>query len=66
LLAQLQRSLAARGIDFRIASAHGKIREALRRSGFEKLGGAVEANQTISAVMSGWIATKAPVETVSQ
>ena len=66
LLAELHRSLGARGIEFRLASAHGQIREALRRSGFEKRGGLVQANQTITAVLADWnSAAKAGLETVS-
>src|SRR5204863_380441 len=42
LLAELHRSLTARGIGFRIAAAHGRIREALRRSGFEGMCGPVQ------------------------
>jgi MFS superfamily sulfate permease-like transporter len=57
LIAELHRSLAARGIKFRIAEAHGNIREALRRAGFEKECGPVEANQTVGSIVSEWLAT---------
>jgi len=52
LLAELHRVLAARGIQFRIAEAHGNIREALRRAGFEKDCAPVEANQTVGSILS--------------
>ncbi|MGH7179193.1 MAG: SulP family inorganic anion transporter [Tepidisphaeraceae bacterium] len=54
LLSELHRSLRERDIELRLAEAHGQVREALRRSGFEKIVGPVEANQTLSAVLENW------------
>jgi sulfate permease, SulP family len=52
LLAELFGTMKARGVEFRIAEAHGSVRDALRRAGFEKLHGPIEANQTVSEVLS--------------
>ena len=42
LLADLHRTFGAQGIDFRVADAHGDVRDALRRSGFEQQHGPIE------------------------
>jgi high affinity sulfate transporter 1 len=57
LLSELHRTLSARGIDLKIAEAHGQVREALRRSGFAKECVPVEANQTVAAIIAGWQTT---------
>jgi len=54
LLVELHHSLKARGIDFRLAEAHGRLRERLRRIGYDKECGTVEANQTVTDVVSQW------------
>ena len=46
LLADLHRSLRARGVAFRLADAHGEVRDALRRIGFEREHGPLESGQT--------------------
>jgi SulP family sulfate permease len=54
MLEELQKALAERGIAFRLAEARGEVREALRRAGYEKHGGPVIANQTVTAAVSDW------------
>jgi SulP family sulfate permease len=54
LLADLYRTLAARGIEFRLADAHGEVRDRLRRIGFEKDYGALETGQTVDLIISAW------------
>jgi sulfate permease, SulP family len=54
LLADLHRRFRARGIEFRLAEAHGEVREALRRAGFEREYGALESGQTVDLVVSQW------------
>jgi high affinity sulfate transporter 1 len=57
LLAELQRTLGARGIAFRLAEAHGEVREALRRAGFEQGYGGLEAGQTVDRIVTKWEAS---------
>jgi high affinity sulfate transporter 1 len=52
LLEELHETLKERGVQFRVAEAHGGVRDALRRAGFEKQYGRIEANQTVSEVLS--------------
>jgi high affinity sulfate transporter 1 len=59
LVADLHRTLRARGIDFRLADAHGPVRDALRRIGFEQAYGPVEFAQTVDLVVTQW-QTSAP------
>ena len=54
LLVELHHAIRERGMAFRVAEAHGQMREALRRVGFEREYGPVEANQTVSAVLQNW------------
>jgi SulP family sulfate permease len=54
LLAEIRETLEGRGIGFRLAEAHGGVREALRRAGFEHHYGPVEADQTVSTVIRRW------------
>lgn len=51
LMEEIRETLEERGIDFRLAEAHGGVREALRRAGFENHYGPVEADQTVSTVI---------------
>ena len=61
LLGDLHKTLRARGIAFRLADAHGEVRDALRRIGFEQEHGLLHSGQTIDLVMSDWEAsTRAP------
>ena len=54
LIADLHRTLRARGIEFRLADAHGEVRDALRRIGFDEEHGPLESGQTVDAVLSEW------------
>ena len=52
MLGELLEAMESRGIKFRLAEAHGNVRDALRRAGFENQYGRVEANQTILEVLA--------------
>jgi MFS superfamily sulfate permease-like transporter len=54
LLTALHRDFRARGIAFRVADAHGEVRDALRRIGFEREHGPIEATHTVAAVVAVW------------
>jgi len=54
LLADLHRTCRARAIEFRLAEAHGEVRDALRRIGLDREHGALESGQTVDAVLSDW------------
>jgi high affinity sulfate transporter 1 len=54
LLADLHQTLRARGIEFRLADAHGEVRDALRRIGFEQEYGTLETGQTVDGILSKW------------
>jgi len=54
LLADLHRTLQARGIEFRLAESHGEVRDALRRIEFERDYGTLETGQTVDVVISQW------------
>jgi sulfate permease, SulP family len=54
LLADLQRTLRARSIEFRLADAHGEVRDALRRIGFDREHGPLASGQTVDLVLSEW------------
>jgi sulfate permease, SulP family len=51
LLEELREELAKRGITLRLAEAHSRIREDLRRGGFERHYGPIEADQTVEAIL---------------
>lgn len=53
-LVELHHAMRERGTAFRVAEAHGQVREALRRVDFEREYGPVEANQTIATVLQNW------------
>ena len=57
-LEALHRTLHARGIDFRLAEAHGEVRDALRRIGFETSYGPLESGQTVDRVVTEWQASR--------
>jgi MFS superfamily sulfate permease-like transporter len=59
LLEELCHGLAERGIDFRLAEARGNVRDTLRRAGFERVYGPLEANQPVAAVVAAWRAGQA-------
>ncbi len=52
LLGELHDTLKARGISLRLAEAHGVVRDALRRAGFEERHGRIEANQTVAELLA--------------
>jgi high affinity sulfate transporter 1 len=54
LLADLRKTFRARGVEFRLADAHGEVRDALRRIGFEQEYGALESGQTVDRIVSKW------------
>jgi MFS superfamily sulfate permease-like transporter len=56
LIADLHKTLRARGVDFRLADAHGEVRDALKRIGFEREYGPLESAQTVDLVLSQWTA----------
>ena len=54
LLTEIRETVIGRGMDFRLAEAHSGARETLRRAGFEKEYGPVEADQTVATVIRRW------------
>jgi sulfate permease, SulP family len=63
LLADLRKILGARGIDLRLADAHGDVRDALQRSGFDAAYGPLETGQTVDVVVSQWQRSTLPART---
>jgi high affinity sulfate transporter 1 len=59
LIADLHRTLTARGIAFRLADMHGEVRDALRRIEFEEAYGPLEAARTVDLVLAEWQAAGA-------
>jgi len=53
-LADLHKTLQARGIEFRLAESHGEVRDALRRIEFERDYGTLETGQTVDGVIAKW------------
>ena len=53
-LEELHRSFAARGIELRLADAHGSVRDALRRHGYERRHSPLEEGQTVETILSRW------------
>jgi MFS superfamily sulfate permease-like transporter len=54
LLADLHRTFRDRGVEFRLAEAHGEVRDALGRTAFEREYGPLEVGQTVDRVVSEW------------
>jgi MFS superfamily sulfate permease-like transporter len=54
LLEELEHALRARGIAFRLAEAHGELRETLRRAGYEERCGPLAASQPVASVIEDW------------
>jgi MFS superfamily sulfate permease-like transporter len=65
LIADLHRTLTARGIDVRLAEAHGELRDALRRIGFEVRYGPLETGQTVDRVITRWAAPSTASTTIA-
>ena len=63
LIEEICETLAERGIEFRLAEAHGGARETLRRAGFEKHYGPIQPDQTVAAVLSRWTNEPSPTTT---
>ena len=59
LIDDLHRTFRARAVEFRIADAHGEVRDALQRIGFDKRYGVLEIGQTVDIVVSQWLASAA-------
>ena len=57
LLVDLHRTFRARGIEFRLAEAHGEVRDALRRIDFEREHGPLRSGQTVELLVSEWLAS---------
>jgi SulP family sulfate permease len=53
-LLEIQETVRAQGIEFRLAEIRGNIRDQLRRAGFEKEHGPVTANETVQSVIEKW------------
>ena len=53
LLADLHKTFRARGIEFRLAEAHGPVRDALQRIGFERDYGPLRTRQSVDEVLAG-------------
>jgi high affinity sulfate transporter 1 len=62
LIKDLHKTLAARGITLRLADAHGQVRDALRRIGFEEAYGALEAGRSVDLVLAEWQARTATAQ----
>jgi MFS superfamily sulfate permease-like transporter len=54
LLLDLHRTLTARGIAFRVAHAHGGVRDALRLAGFERVHGVLVSGESVHMVVTSW------------
>jgi high affinity sulfate transporter 1 len=54
MIAELHRTLRARGIELRLAEARGQVREPLRRAELERYVGPIHANQTVASVVNDW------------
>lgn len=54
LLADLHATFRARGVELRLAEAHGEVRSALRRIGFERDYGPIESGQTVDRILGQW------------
>ena len=53
-LAELHSTLGARGIEVRLAEAHGPVREAMQRLGEPEAMRLAERNQTVDQILSSW------------
>jgi high affinity sulfate transporter 1 len=54
LVADLRRTLKEAGIELQVADAHGEVRDALRRIGFDREHGPLVAGRTVDAIVSEW------------
>jgi high affinity sulfate transporter 1 len=64
LLSDLQRTFRAQDVAFRLADAHGEVRDALRRVDFDQdYDGVLESGQSVDLVVSQWMSLKSRHET---
>jgi MFS superfamily sulfate permease-like transporter len=54
LVMDLRRTLEGRGVGFQLAEAHGEIRDALGRMGFDRADGTLATAKTVDAILSEW------------
>jgi high affinity sulfate transporter 1 len=54
-LADLHKTLAARGITLRVSSAQGQVRDALHRIDFDRVHGPLDAGQSVDHVIKEWV-----------
>jgi MFS superfamily sulfate permease-like transporter len=54
LLTELHQTFRAGGVEFRLAEAHGEVRDALRRTGFENVHVPLGAAQTVDVILEDW------------
>lgn len=59
ILLSVHARLAARGVEMRLAEAHGEVRDCLRAAGLELSFGPIEANRTVADVLHEWKAEQA-------
>ena len=57
MLIELQAAFHAAGITFRLAEAHGQVREALRRVGHEQAAALADTHATVDDVVNAWRAS---------
>lgn len=60
LLAALIDDCRRRGVAFRLADVRGEVRDALHKTGFERVHGALESSQHVDAVVEAWQKTPTP------
>ena len=54
LIADLHKTLAGQGIQFRLADPNGEVRAALMRVGFDRAYGQLDTGHSITTVLSQW------------
>jgi SulP family sulfate permease len=62
LIADLHKRFRARGVDLRLADAHGEVRDALGRIEFEREYGPLQSGQTVDTVVSQWLSSPAAIK----
>jgi high affinity sulfate transporter 1 len=58
MLEELHHTLRDRGIELRLAEAHGNVRETLRRAGYEEECAPVSANESVATIVAAWRAQR--------
>jgi len=59
LISDLYRTFRARGVEFRLADAHGPVRDALCRIGFDRDYGPLEQRESVDTVVTRWVSSSA-------